>query len=158
MVRMVTDKPQTTSWELQEHLAADGVVVQESLTKMKLRRDLIFQQDNDPKHWSNSCRGTSAMFWKGHASALTLTSLKMYGLISSRLSTHESQETWLNLRHFVRRNGPKYHLPDVRDVSVALGGDYRLLLQQKETLLNINGLISLGCPNLCTCLFMFKCT
>ena len=36
MVRMVTDKPQTTSRELQEHLAADGVVVHRSTIQCTL--------------------------------------------------------------------------------------------------------------------------
>ena len=55
----------------------------------------------------NSCRSTSTIFWNGHPSPKTLTSLKMYGLIWSRLSPHGSKETWLNWRCFVCRNGPK---------------------------------------------------
>ena len=240
MVRMVTDKPQTTSRELQEHLAADGVVVQRSTiqhtlhleklirramrkksflsiwykksrmryakahldkpeafwkkilwsdetkielfgqnkrgyawweknhtefhekwlvqvveTLLKLRatwiplsisRSLTRMFKSRSQSWSyagvgffsravilstvqnpprNSCRRTSTVFWNGHPSPQTLTSLKMY---------------W------------KYHLPDFRDLSVAIGGVYSLLLQQKEVLLNMNGIISLGSPNVCTCL------
>ena len=32
------------------------------------------------------------------------------------------------------------------------------VIAAKGALLNINGIISLGCPNLCTFLFLFKCT
>ena len=38
MVRMVTDKPQTTSRELQEHLATDGVVVHRSTIQRPLHQ------------------------------------------------------------------------------------------------------------------------
>ena len=41
MVRMVTDKPQTTSRELQEHLAADGVVVHRSTIQRTLHQDKL---------------------------------------------------------------------------------------------------------------------
>ena len=136
--------------------------VQESVTKLSYARVGFFSRtmiqstvQNPPRNW---CRSTSTIFWNGHQSPQTLTSLKMCGLIWSRLSTHGSQETWLNWRHCVWRNGPKYHLPDFRDLSVAIGGVYRLFLQQKEAQLNINGIMSMGCPNLCTCLFLFICT
>ena len=36
---LVTDKPQTTSKELQEHLAADGVIVHRSTVQRTLHKD-----------------------------------------------------------------------------------------------------------------------
>ena len=44
MVRMVTDKPQTTSRELQEHLAADGVVVQRSTIQHTLHLEKLIRR------------------------------------------------------------------------------------------------------------------
>ena len=56
--------------------------VQESVTKLKLRRCWIFPQDNDPKHCSKS---TKEFMQKHKYNVLewpkTFTSLKMYGLI-----------------------------------------------------------------------------
>ena len=59
--------------------------VQELVTKLKLCRFVFFSRtmilstvQNPPR---NSCRSTSTMFWNGHPSPQTLTSLKMYGLI-----------------------------------------------------------------------------
>ena len=59
--------------------------VQELVTKLKLRqvgffsRTMILSTVQNPAR--NSCRSTSTMFWNGHPSPQTLTSLKMYGLI-----------------------------------------------------------------------------
>lgn len=39
---MVTDKPQTTSRELQEHLATDGVVVHRSTIQRTLHQEKLF--------------------------------------------------------------------------------------------------------------------
>ena len=41
MVRMVTEKPQTTSRELQEHLATDGVVVHRSTIERTLHQEKL---------------------------------------------------------------------------------------------------------------------
>lgn len=64
----------------------------------------IFQQDNDPKHSSN-CRKVfrSRMFLNGGHSPLTWISLKIYGMIWSRLSMlgnlteRFSIEKWSNI-------------------------------------------------------------
>lgn len=66
---------------------------------------------------------------------------------------HRSQDTWLNWRHFVWRNGPKYQLPDSLVLSLAIGGDCRLLLQPKEVPRKIK-MDFLECPSFCTCPFM----
>ena len=41
MVTIVTDKPQTTSKELQEHLAADGVIVHRSTVQHTLHKEQL---------------------------------------------------------------------------------------------------------------------
>ena len=134
--------------------------VQESVTKLKLRRDWIFQQDNDPKHCSKSTKE----FMQKHK----------YNLLewpSQSPDLNIIENVWIDLKQAVNARKPRNlteleafcmeewaKTPDFRDLSVAIGGVYRLFLQQKEAQLNINGIMSMGCPNLSTCLFLFICT
>ena len=99
--------------------------VQESVTKLKLCRGWIGVIEEigvrlAPKLGEKGIKSEIYIYLNAVHLPFTLTSLKMYGLIWSRLSLHGSQETWLNWRCFVWRNGPKYHLPDFRDLSVAV--------------------------------------
>ena len=67
MVRMVTDKPQTTSRELQEHLAADGVVVHRSTIQCTLHQEKLIRSMMRKKAFPEFFRHKSHMrYGKAH--------------------------------------------------------------------------------------------
>ena len=64
---MVTDKPQTTSRELQEHLAADGVVVHHSTIQHTLHQEKLIGRVMSKKPLLSVHHKKSRMrYGKGH--------------------------------------------------------------------------------------------
>lgn len=59
MVRMVTDKPQTTYRELQEHLAADGIVVHRSTIQRTLHQEKLIGRVMHKKPFLSVCHEKS---------------------------------------------------------------------------------------------------
>uniref|UniRef100_A0A8C4TH97 Transposase Tc1-like domain-containing protein n=1 Tax=Erpetoichthys calabaricus TaxID=27687 RepID=A0A8C4TH97_ERPCA len=63
IVRMVTDNPQITSTDLQEHLAADGVSVHRSTIQRNLHKEHLYGRVMRKKTFLHSCHKPSRLLY-----------------------------------------------------------------------------------------------